>query len=286
MYKCIATFLACLHTCILSAWWDAGHMTMAQIAYDELEGKVRTEVDSLIKVFSETYPEMRDFVVASIWPDLDEEIACHPPKRLRTLIHWTNIPHDPDTLLKNRDKQIISKKNQERDVLTEIHRLSEILKNKEALAIDRAEALVLLTHFIADIHQPMHSTTCYSKKHIHGDLGGNLYSLKGKYTNLHLLWDAAGGALPEQKFIENPFSVNEHAQEVTHTYPQNAFSQRTPDDWAKESHELAAAFAYTIQENSEPSQEYLQNVQKFSKQRIAAAGHRLANLLNSLFREE
>lgn len=285
MLQRIWLFLACLHTCFLSAWWDAGHMMMAQIAYDELHPSIRAEVDSLIKTFADVYPDMKSFVIASIWPDLDEEMNSHPPKRLRTLKHWTNIPHDPDILLKNRDKQLISQKNQDTDVLAEIHRLCEILKNKQAQAIERAEALVLLTHFIADIHQPMHSTTYYSKKHSQGDLGGNLYSLKGKYTNLHLLWDAAAGAFPEQKFIENPFSVEQHAQEVSQLYPQSTFAQKTPDDWAKESHELAAAFAYTIQENSEPSPEYLQNVQKFSKQRLAAAGHRLANLLNDLLNQ-
>lgn len=282
MRKIIYIFFFCFQSCVLSAWWDAGHMTVAQIAYNELDPKVREQVDSLIKIFSSKYSDMHDFVIASIWPDLDEEYVSHPPKRLRSLWHWTNIPHDPEILLKTHDKETIFQNNKQRDILKEIHRLCEILKNKDALAFEKAEALVLLTHFIADIHQPMHSTTFYNKKHIKGDLGGNLYSLKGKYTNLHLLWDAAGGAFPEQKYLENPFSIHECVAEVVNMYTRDVFFQKNPEDWAKESHELAAAFAYTIQENTEPSKEYLENVHKFSKQRIAAAGYRLANLLNAI----
>lgn len=48
-----------------------------------------------------------------------------------------------------------------------------------------------LSHFVGDVHQPLHAVTRYTKNYKKGDAGGNLFKLNfGYIKNLHALWDA------------------------------------------------------------------------------------------------
>ena len=78
------------------AWWETGHMTVAQIAYEELSPSVRLEADRLIALLNaaEPDPNRRHFVPASIWMD---EVKA---RGLRTFDQWhyINIPYNPEGL--------------------------------------------------------------------------------------------------------------------------------------------------------------------------------------------
>ena len=56
--------------------------------------------------------------------------------------------------------------------------------------------LRMLIHFTGDIHQPLHTTSRFSKDFPNGDLGGNKFHLTPRanstdpITNLHALWDS------------------------------------------------------------------------------------------------
>ena len=70
----------------------------------------------------------------------------------------------------------------------------------------RSVALRLFLHFVADVHQPLHALSRYTKEHPDGDKGGN--TLKLKYhlsvSNLHSLWDTA--VYTYYKSFTRPFS--------------------------------------------------------------------------------
>ena len=164
-----------------------------------------------------------------------------------------------------------------------IEKATETLQNKKATAFEKAVMLRLLIHCVADIHQPMHCCSLFNKKFPHGDSGGNRFTLKGKYANLHLLWDSGAGAFSENRYLENSFDSKLIAKELMQKYPRKNFPKtHSVVKWAKESHKLAIAIAYQIKEGSIPSEQYLEKAREVSKRQAALAGYRLAEILNSI----
>ena len=78
------------------------------------------------------------------------------------------------------------------------------------------------------------------------------------------------------------------ADELIRAYPADASAKETePLRWVEESNTLARTFAYAkVQEGGSPSPEYVAEAQRISGQRIALAGYRLSEVLNTLFTEE
>ena len=71
-------------------------------------------------------------------------------------------------------------------VSAQIERNARLLADRTVPARERLMALAFLTHFVGDLHQPMHAGD-------HGDLGGNRvaanYGVIGGRANLHGIWD-------------------------------------------------------------------------------------------------
>jgi hypothetical protein len=80
------------------------------------------------------------------------------------------------------------------DILWAIEHFSRRLADDALSERQRALALKFLTHFVVDLHQPLHVGR-------ESDRGGNLVEviLNGQITNLHRLWDSrllAAGPVP------------------------------------------------------------------------------------------
>lgn len=255
-------------------WWDGGHLFVAQVAYNELRPEVKEKVDHLSALFKPYYPKLSTFVSSSIWADIVKENGFS----LFDKYHYIDLPFDPDHILKNHTPA-------SENVVTFIETAIKTLKNTRTAPFEKALILRLLIHCVADIHQPLHCCTLYNKKHRKGDLGGNFYKIKGKYPNLHSLWDSGAGVFSEERYLESPFSALKQVLATTQKYPRSSFpglKTPSPNAWAKESYELAKTHAYTLSEGANPSKEYLSNTQEICEKRAMLAGYRLANLLNSI----
>jgi len=122
-----------------------------------------------------------------------------------------------------------------------------LLKDKNADAAKRADALRYIIHFVGDLHQPLHSTT-------NDDEGGNCVPVKyfrrkarehghSFSPNLHSLWDTAilerdmEGADPAEfaETLEESFAPKIEAWQKAGIHV---------DDWAWESHERAESTVY------------------------------------------
>jgi hypothetical protein len=77
------------------------------------------------------------------------------------------------------------------------------------------------------------------------------------------------------------------ASKIEKDYPSTYFNSqlkvKNPQDWAKDSFQVAKSFVYSIQEGETPSPDYETKGQKIVAQRLALAGYRLANILNDIF---
>ena len=259
-----------------AAWWEYGHYTVARIAEREVKASTRDQIRRLIgrSALLETPTcRIRNIADASYWPDcvktLGDRFSYASPW------HYQNVdickPFDIKTPC--RDGNCVS---------AQIDRNAKLLADKTLPARERVMALAFLTHFVGDLHMPLHAGD-------KSDLGGNRFrasygAIKGR--NLHAIWD---GYLADRG-ISNP--PGDAAGILTGFSPDQlaAMSAGTTEDWSRENWEAARQFAYgTVMQDpcgavpeTEPviDEALTQRLVPIVRAQIAKGGMRLARLLD------
>lgn len=256
------------------AWNCLGHMVIANIAYQNLKPEVRTKVDTLVSFFQKEYPEVDSFIKLSCWPDMIRS------QNITTFVDWhyINVPFSDDgTPLKN----IVDKHN----VVWAINNVEKVVKYSHVNIHERARFLAFLGHFLADIHQPLHTVSRVSVENPDGDKGGNLYHVKynGAKMNLHQLWDKGLGLYESNQTVEHAKAIS---QSITTHYPHNYFGEKlydfNLDNWTKDGMQTSKQYVYKTPQNQTPSAEYMMAGKKIVEQQTALAGYRMATILNQL----
>lgn len=277
----LAAALLMLPQSSVMAWHDTGHMIVAQIAYDRLNPRAKERVDALVKTIrfcGRTY----DGVTISVWMDDIKADSTHDELGQW---HYVNTPVwdgiAPDQNFKLPDD----------NVMTRTRWVVEMLKKGTGSDKKDAELLGYVVHLVGDIHQPMHAATRFNAGNRDGDAGGNEFKLmQPEATNLHAYWDAAGGLFhywspprPMEDWTRRRF--NAYVQSVAAAAPSGNAEWQVldPARWAQESYELARTAAYNLPENSMPTNAYAERAQDVSRRRLALAGYRLAQLLNTIY---
>jgi len=169
-------------------------------------------------------------------------------------------------------------------VTAQIARAHRILADERLPAAVRLEALAFMVHFAGDVHMPLHSGD-------NEDRGGNDreadYGIKPG-LNLHSIWD---GPLAER-------AISDPADPVVRRYSAAERAELAggqPDDWGRESWEIARSFVYPtafdsdnvcagpLPEKSALSQEDIARGVPIARRRVVQAGLRIAALLDSAF---
>lgn len=169
-------------------------------------------------------------------------------------------------------------------VTAQVTRAHRMLADESLPAAIRLEALAFVVHFAGDVHMPLHSGD-------NEDRGGNDrkadYGIRPGY-NLHSIWD---GPLAER-------AISDPADPVVRRYSsaeRAELSGGTPDDWGRESWEIARSFVYPTAFDTEDvcaaplpdetalSQEDIIRGVPIAKRRVQQAGLRIADLLESAF---
>lgn len=281
----------------LNAWNRDGHKAVAWIAYQHLSPPVKAKVNSILQnhpdysVWTRDLPPGADcgleaFLHSSYWPD---ELKGDPRfwDDLAREIHPTPLLPGFADMKMHKDWHFI---NMPFVAAGQSGRDAGLVNIVERLAALRAEplspcSLAWLVHLVGDIHQPLHCVSRFTGRHLsdttgkdRGDLGGNLFQLDDPAKNLHALWDNVLGATDSRTDLVNTAASLPASADVVVRLDTNS--------WVKESVELAKKLAYTIGDdagNSSPPRvipEYRAALQKAARERIAAAGYRLAALLN------
>lgn len=149
------------------SWGFIGHKIVAKIAEGELLPETQQEIAKLIP--------KQTLVDICTWADQVRNTAEY---KHTAPWHYASIADD--------ENYEDSEHHPGGDVVVAITNQVSILKNKKGPLNQRIEALKYLTHFVGDIHQPLHVGRSQ-------DHGGNSIKLsyQGKETNLHALWDSA-----------------------------------------------------------------------------------------------
>lgn len=288
------------------AWNSTGHMTVADIAYDNLTPAAKAKVDALLQRHRDYALWMSQmpagytdkarfaFMKASTWPD---DIRKTPDDR--PIWHYSDIPivapgytADPIELLPVRP-------NAETQIVAE----SAALGRPAGTDAERAVDLCWVEHLIGDVHQPLHATSYYSPLFPKGDKGGNAETLApGSVTGdllleaahprkLHALWDDLLGNSYDPVDIQKYAAALETPAYARSTYPQ--LSDKTVHAWLLESNVLAKSTVYQNSTLPMTSGEgtlvtitlppgYLAAAHSVANRQIALAGFRLADTLNAL----
>ncbi|MDY0747639.1 S1/P1 nuclease [Paucibacter sp. R3-3] len=232
------------------AWGADGHRLVAETADSLLTPQAHAEVDRLLRL-----EPGATLVSISTWPD-----EVRSPTTASW--HYVNFPRDGNC---NYDES--------RDcasgacVVGALERQTAILKS-DAPDDKRLLALKYVTHFVGDVHQPLHAGYA-------DDKGGNTYQVQfaGRGTNLHSVWDSGlirswPGGLEALRT-----AVRAKAGE-----PKDSFA---PARWAEQSCRAVAAPGF-YPEGHMLDEIYASRWDSLVVDQLAAASRRLASVLNTL----
>lgn len=234
MIRKLALSLAGVLTIVCASWtapawaWGAyGHRTVAAIALQNVSPITRAHITKLLKkerAMGTPQCPIRSLEDAAVWPD------CVKAESWRWAFtspwHYQNIPVCGafDAKINCAHGNCVS---------AQLERNVRILADRSLPAAQRLEALIFVTHFVGDMHQPLH----VGDNH---DQGGNaVKSVSGVLAgmNLHAIWDTAMA----EKAISSaqpPLVRRYNAQEKAE------LATGKPEDWLRESWQISRDFLY------------------------------------------
>lgn len=311
----------------VTAWWDEGHLLTAAVAKKYVPGA--PAYDAVLQGTWGEFTNFSDLVSAAVWPD---HIKCRDltpeyckglalPVNLGTFDDWhfVTVPYNPDNVtLHDMDRFLpFSEAGQ----LGPVDALSTMMMVDETLREDGTTSpfawnllLRLGVHIHGDLHQPLHTASLFSASFPEGDRGGNLIQTRGAgegISNLHMLWDAVGGAMTRQWPISE-VDMKELVDQFTDAYPPEKFIEqgRLSKDWNNQDQNFSLttgkAFYEAIlhdtrslapqayweflesrgsamkQDLYAPSSSYVEQVKHNASMQVVLGGYRLASWLNAL----
>jgi len=140
-------------------------------------------------------------------------------------------------------------------------------------------AVEFLVHFVADAHQPMHAGWA-------SDSGGNgaIVSWFGSSSNLHSVWDSAFISRYNNNAASFTTELLNTLKANTTLYATYA-SVTNPVTWGDQSFQIVRTRAYDYgTDGTALKQWYYDRNLPIVKERLMAAGVRLATLFNALFK--
>ncbi|MCL9999065.1 MAG: S1/P1 nuclease [Erythrobacter sp.] len=262
-----------------AAWGYYAHRQTAAIALANVSPEVRSQVRALLareKDLGTPDCPLKTLEDAAVWAD------CVRAESWRwgytAAWHYRNAP-----ICKAFDPRANCPGGS--CVTAQIVRAQRVLADERLPAAVRLEALAFMVHFAGDVHNPLHSGD-------NEDQGGNArkadYGIKPG-LNLHSIWD---GPLAER-------AISDPADPVARRYSpaeRAELAGGTPDDWGRESWEIARSFVYPTAFDTEDvcaaelpdkvalSQEDIVRGVPVARKRVVQAGLRIAGLLEEAFK--
>lgn len=250
--KLLSFIFGCCCSFYAAAFSDLGHKIVAAAAWEQLTPYAKQNIERILGVGPQV------FINASVWAD---HIKSNKKFDYLKPLHYVNLPKEAAQYKKARD----CKKN--KCIVEAILFFSQ--QAESGRAQEKAMALKMLIHLIADIHQPLHAG-------LYEDRGGNWFQVKyqSKPINLHKLWD-------HQLVKRFALSVSKGRDKVLKQ--KSAFTLGSPATWAQESHGLVLNMLYPEKEHKPLTSMYLQQADEVMEKQLKKAAWRLAMWLNRMW---
>ncbi|KAG9403340.1 hypothetical protein AC1031_005986 [Aphanomyces cochlioides] len=205
MKTCVALLVAAAATTV-QAWWDNGHMLVAEVASQALAPNDLATINSLLSQYDDAFPNTGSVTTAAIWADLikcDSIVSTYCPSTttpaLKMLDNWHFI--DLPLNVNGSDYQGLTSANGDALVAASLGGQAYEIMTKTFTFFGKTQsshaanwALRMFIHIFGDIQNPMHDVAGVSNVLPGGDAGGNsfLFNSPCPSTNLHALWDSVG----------------------------------------------------------------------------------------------
>lgn len=297
-------------------WHERGHMSVALLAYRQLDATQQKKIQEILK----QHPHFAEFLSAgkptdapadewlvmqaAIWPDW---IRFHHQELSRPLHHFQDLPVKRLDGASESERATIETNSAagSGQLFQELKNRVDELQNGSTEAKQRAMALCWILHQIGDIHQPLHAASLFSKDSLQGDRGGNncYVPWDGRPQVLHSIWDGVIGWDEFVRIGQTEYGVVDlMVRDFQHRYPVTAAERAVAkvEDWAEESHQLADKEVYSFQGTPIPMllnfdhhphiivstmvalpTGYRENAARVAEKRVTLAGYRLADQLKA-----
>ena len=267
----------------VNGFWATGHMLVAQIGWEKMDSELRAKI-SYILDSADYYDITPDFVTSACWPDDEKARNVH----LYDTWHYIDYPFINSSNPSSLTVEEIDPKN---NIEYTLFKLETALKSTKVSYQGKADLIRFYTHFVGDIHQPLHAVTLYSDKFPTGDLGGNKFKIKGVgVSNLHSYWDSAAEQVDNS--ITRPLSSSsqDYLSNLSQQWIADSVLPDPPASWASlnytswglNSYNLAIKYAYNTTPNGYLSDYYQQVAKNILKDQITLAGFRLWYFFDSI----
>lgn len=245
------------------AFGGLGHRTAGLLAEQELCPAARSEVADL--------GDGKSLGELGLWADT---IRGDPAWERAVPWHYINFPELPRGAGLKQARAAIDAFHHppEGDVLTAIARFAATLADRSRPREERAEALRFVTHFVVDVHQPLHVSRA-------SDGGGTEVDVRvgDDVRSLHGFWDTS-------VFNRRGVAPEEFARELEAAFEAvpAARAHDPPAQWAAESLALRPT-VYSFAPAQGPAvldAAYRSMARQIAEQRLVLAAARLAATLN------
>lgn len=268
----------------LWAWNDAGHLTVAKIAYERLNDRQRQTVAKLLSkhphrdsILLKDRPDGVSenewmFLRAAVWSDHvrapkkfpRDEIATHPIHKFhRGPWHYVNFPYHAGQNESALPAQaLLGEGDNPTHILEQLELSMKVLKGDAAADTGRvagisddenkAVRLCWLFHLMGDLHQPLHVATLVDEmkfpKGAHSDLGGNMVVIRSHIGapphKLHGFWDDRMGTDSHYPTVQGLAEMLTHDPHLKSDQLPEFAEHRDFKQWAAESYAAAKATVY------------------------------------------
>lgn len=242
------------------AWGVEGHKIIAEIASRNLDPKAAAAVKAILGDDS--------IVDVCTWAD---QIRKEPKYIFTDGCHGASIPVGADGFEMERDCP------NGRCAPAAIAKYAAIVRDANASATERLDALKFVIHFAGDIHCPVHAP--YTKGQ--GDVAGQV-TFFGEKVSLHKVWDASlilRAGKPWEKYADDLY------RDIRPSQRDKWATVTDPGEWATESHRAFVKHAAVSPADSALGQEYYERNIPVVNERLKMGGVRLAAFLNNLLGE-
>lgn len=233
------------------------HSVICQLAYEQLTKKTQQRIDAVMKK-----SPFGHYAEACPWPD---KIRQQAEFRQTKTWHYINVP-------RGAEKVRWADCSKKGCLLSAIEQMQARLAKQPN---NDWQALLFLSHFVGDLHQPMHVSYA-------DDFGGNKVHLQQgkKATNLHQVWDS--GLLSRKAWRK------QSEQWLPEISPQDQRNWRQGQtlDWAQESYQLTQDAYRLLPASKKIGKEYRAFFAPKLELRVKQASVRLAMLLEQIYAKE
>ncbi|KAL2233367.1 endonuclease 2 [Sesamum indicum] len=275
-------FLVLVLCCIPVAygWGIDGHLIICRLAQPRLSKSAADAVSQLLPAYA----------------DNDLGSLCSWADRVKFRYHWSSPLHyinTPDNLCTYQYKRDCKDEDgiEDRCVAGAINNYTTQLlsygNGNSASEYNLTEALLFLSHFIGDIHQPLHVGFT-------SDRGANTIDVRWyrRKEVLHHVWDSNIIETAEKRFYDSNVEelIDTLQKNITTVWSKQAKAWEAcaktacPDVYASEGIKAACDWAYKgVEEGSVLNDDYFLSRVPVVNLRLAQGGVRLAATLNRIF---